>query len=293
MVGLLKIIENGFSSLPTPARVVAYFVILSLIIFLMIAPRYITGQVVAETRSGGYVPYRGVDLQTRIGGPTMKYKTNSDGDWAIPVVSSIPGGTITVQVFHEDSGSWFDVPITWTNTWRALRGESFRITIKNNPPNVTIAAIQNTQITFFDKLAGAIIPTAKAAQLSLPKEVIEHTSVPSNGQKADIEKSVIDAYREVVGKPDINPTLDWKINRQSELTYVDRIQLIQNLEKKYDLIIPDEHWQSMTTLNELADYLVKRKFLEKIDPQKYKVKSSRGWADIDTALPAEQRPSFK
>ena len=293
MMGLLKIIENGFSSLPTPARVTAYFVILALMAFLMIAPRYITGQVVAETRNGGYVPYRGVDLQTRIGGPTMKYKTNSDGDWAIPVVSSIPGGTITVQVFHEDAGSWFDVPIAWSNTWRALRGESFRITIKNNPPDVVIATEENSQNQFFEKIAGAIIPVATAAKLSLPHEVVERAAVPTNGNKAEIEKSVIDACREVLGKPEISMTLDWKINRQSELSYVDRIQLIENLEKKYDLIIPDEHWQSMTTLNELADYLFKRKILEKIDPQKYTIKSSRGWADIDTTLPAEQRPSFK
>ena len=293
MMGLLKIIENGFSSLPTPARVTAYFLILALIAFLMVAPRYITGQVVAETRNGGYVPYRGVDLQTRIGGPTMKYKTNGDGDWAIPVVSSIPGGTITVQVFHEDAGSWFDVPISWADTWRALRGESFRITIKNDPPNVAIAAAENTQNHFFEKITNAIIPVATAAKLLLPNEVVEHAAVPSNGNKEEIEKSVIDAYREVLGKPAIQPTLDWKINKQSELTYIDRIQLVENLEKKYDLIIPDEHWQSMTTLSELADYLFKRKILEKIDPQKYKIQSSRGWADLDTTLPAEQRPSFK
>lgn len=292
-MGLLKIIENGFSSLPTPARVVAYFIILALMVYLMVAPRYITGQVVAKARNGGYVAYRGVDLQTRIGGPTMKYKTNGDGDWAIPVVSSIPGGTITVQVFHEDAASWFDVPITWSNTWRALRGETFRITIENNPPNVTIATLQTQKNTFVDTIANAIFPTATAARLSLPQEVIEHSSIPNHTQRADIEKSVIDAYREVVGDPAIHPTLDWKINKQSDLTYVDRIQLIENLEKKYDLIIPDEHWQSMMDLNELADYLAKRKILEKIDPQKYKIQPSKGWADLDTTLPAEQRPSFK
>ena len=92
---------------------------------------------------------------------------------------------------------------------------------------------------------------------------------------------------------DVNLTLDTKRNRQSELSYIEHIQLIENLEKKYDMPIPDQHWQSMADLHELADYLIKRKILEKADPQKYKIQSSAGWADIDTKLPPEQRPRFK
>lgn len=292
MMNLLNILEEGFGNLPTPARVIAYFIILALVVFLMVAPRYISGQVVAETRDGGYVPYRGVDLQTRIGGPTMKYKTNGDGDWAIPVVSSIPGGNIIVQVFHEDAGSWFDVPVPWSSTWRSLRGESFRITIKNDPPSVAIAAQESGQGTLFNRLASGVFPAATAGRLILPEEIAEK-SPPGVVDMAVIETTVIEAFREVVGDPSINPTLDWKINRQSELSYVERIQLIESLEKKFKLSIPDEHWQSMTTLAELADYLNKRKILEAADPEKYKIQPSRGLADIDTKLPIEQRPSFK
>jgi acyl carrier protein len=257
----------------------------------MIAPRYISGQVVAETRNGGYVPYRGVDLQTRIGGPTMKYKTNGDGDWAIPVVSAIPGGNINVQVFHEDAGSWFDVPIPWSSTWRSLRGESFRITIKNDPPNVVMAVQELEQGNWLNVIASSVFPTATAAKLFLP-ETIQR---PAQGvvDMAVIERTVIEAFREVIGDPSVNPGLDWRIDRQSELSYIERIQLIENLESKFKLAIPDEHWQSMSTLAELADYLNKRKILEAVDPEKYKIQPSRGLADIDTRLPVEQRPSFK
>ena len=295
MQNLLSFLEGSFGSLPTPARVAAYFMVLVLVIYLMIAPRYVTGQVVAETGNGGYVPYRGVDLQTRVGGPTMKYKTNSDGDWAIPVVSSIPGGAIIVQVFHEDAGSWFDVPIPWDDTWRVLRGESFRITIKNNPSGVVITAIENRTEEFLLKLADSIVPVVTAGQLLLPKEVVDNSDpMAASSLQVEMNSSVIESYREVArSTTTAQPSLDWKVNKKSGLTYVERIQLIESLEKKHDLAIPDRHWQSMDNLGELADYLVKRKILEKADPKNYKIKSSDKWADIDTKLPVNKRPSFK
>ena len=294
MVQLLNILEKGFGKLPPWARVIVYFFILFFLSYLLMAPRYITGQVVAKTRHGGYVPYRGVNLQTRIGGPTMKYQTNDDGDWAIPVISALPGGQIVIQVYHVDAGSWFDVEIPWEDTWRSLLGESFRITIGNEPPAITIAVLTNRNSQVVQHFVDAVIESAQAGQLILPKSMTEKADpIAIAADKKEIMKSVSQSYREAVGKPGIMPSPQWRIDQQSKLTYVERIQLIEKLEKQHQLAIPDEHWQSIATLGELTDYIVKRKVLEKADPERYKIQSGGDWANIDTALPAEQRPQYK
>jgi hypothetical protein len=56
-------------------------------------------------------------------------------------------------------------------------------------------------------------------------------------------------------------------------------------------LIPDEHWQQMDTVAQLADYVEKRKQLEGSAPTA--VKDATSWASVQREFPASQKPIYQ
>lgn len=55
-------------------------------------------------------------------------------------------------------------------------------------------------------------------------------------------------------------------NRTRDLGYDQRIQLIRAIEQQFQITIPDEQWQQMETVGQLADYVEKRRQLKRSRP---------------------------
>lgn len=118
-MGPFGLITSKFGSMPKAVQVFTYLIFVCLVVYLYLSPRVITGQIVATTENGGFVPYRGIQIQTHVQGHLLKFRTNEFGYWTIPLVNRLPDD-VTIQVFHEDDKSW--VPVT-------LKGGTFgRIT---------------------------------------------------------------------------------------------------------------------------------------------------------------------
>jgi hypothetical protein len=52
-------------------------------------------------------------------------------------------------------------------------------------------------------------------------------------------------------------------NRTRDVGYDQRMQLIRGIERQFEITIPDEQWQQMETVGQLADYVEKRRQLER------------------------------
>lgn len=289
---ILKFLENNFSKLPTWARVVVYFFLTILFAYLVIAPRYITGQAVAVLNSGGYVPYRDADLQTRIGGQTMKFKTNSDGDWAIPIISLFPS-EVRIQVLHVDTDTWHDVEVPMSDIWGSLATRSFRISVEDFPPKVNLAAMGPVYHngSLLHRLASLVISDSHADKLNYPKDISasELREAKKTITRAEINRQVITAYQQVTGKPRNQVSMSTRFRNGSSISYTQRISVIEKLEKQNKLKIPDNHWKKMDRLRDISDYVYKRKVLEKVDPQLYKVDKAEDWSRLE----GRQRPAYR
>jgi hypothetical protein len=55
-------------------------------------------------------------------------------------------------------------------------------------------------------------------------------------------------------------------NRSRDVSYVQRLQLIRGVEQQFQIAIPDEHWQQMETVEQLADYVEKLQQLKRSRP---------------------------
>lgn len=279
----IDFLERNFQKLPKWARVTVYFVALGVLIYLLLVPRFINGQIVAVTKNGGMIPYRGVDIQMRVDGRTMKYQTNEDGYWSVPVISRIPE-SVRLQVFHQDDQSWYETTIAASDIWKKPWSNEFRITILRVPPSLRIENIAG-QLTL------PILNSAVAGELALPSNV-QSTAAKSSARKSEIDQALKEVYLAIIGKKIDGDIANVLIGDDSKLDYVERIQFIQAVENSQQTKIPDRHWKFFRTLGELSDYLYKRKLLEASDPQTYRLKDSYDWGKLDNTLPRNQRPVF-
>ncbi len=283
-----KMLFEKFPGMPLPVRVFTYLFVLFLFAYLMLIPRFIDGQVVFKNPEGGMVPYRGAEILMHTEGRDYKFTTNEYGYVSIPVVSSLPE-SLEVRVHNVDLDKEFPVKFTALQIWK---NGTQRLVMSN--ANVSIAAGEGN----FDAAPGTSHWTgifgssqAHAGVLQLPKNI---TSQPTTQpEEMHIRNTVISAVSRVTGKQPNAIDNNSPLTGNGSPTYMQRIQIINELEKTFGFIIPDEHWKSMVNVGQLVDYIQKREILQK-NTQKSRAKNiPRNWQDIQQSLPPEQRPVFK
>jgi hypothetical protein len=276
---LEKFIFTNFRGMPKWVRVSTYLFMVLLFAYLLLLPRFIDGQLVAvDGKTSGFVPYRGVELQMQVDGRDYKFRSNENGYWSVPVVSRLPGD-VELQVYHEDKAQWFQLKFTAAQIWK---GRAHRVEISGDAPFVKLAEAPAP--------LAALLPSAHASLILPPGDVAAPPKpVPAAvPDLKDFEREVAAAASAVLGAKVGGELL---LKGSTAPTYLQRIQLIERLEKKYGFSIPDEHWRSMSTGTELADYLRKRQLLNQSNPQLTRDPKA-SWPAIQQSFPPEQRPVF-
>ncbi len=112
----------------------------------------------------------------------------------------------------------------------------------------------------------------------------------------EMSGQILDSVREIVaeamGTPVSGVDADFSFGAKSRLSYVRRIQVIENVENIYDLKIPDGHWQSFVTVGDLGEYVYDRKRLEEEFPAVKQSKNPHDWYEIQQKLPQHLKPVF-
>ncbi|MGA1868026.1 MAG: hypothetical protein ACMUJM_05695 [bacterium] len=290
MDGALRFISKKFSEMPTWVQVMTYIVLLCLYVYLYMAPRFLNGQVVAVTENGGIIPYRGVDLQTSIEGRLLKFKTNESGYWSIPVVARLPQ-SMRIQIYHEDDHAWHDVTIKASNVFLT---KEFRLIVNNDPPGFKMERIawqsdtrsrESLMTSNKDYMAGI----AEAGELIIPEQI--ETTMKNEQLQKDIRQKVNDLVRSIT-KAGIDVNTSVPLSGRGAPTYIQRIQIIQAIEKDFNIKIPDEHWKALSSSDQLSDYIYKRKLLEHYDPKLYSIQQAEDWVNVQQQAPKDQRPIF-
>jgi len=295
MQSIWNFLVGKFSKMPPWVQILSYLVVLALCVYLYLVPRFANGQIVAVKKSGGFIPYRGIDLQTHVEGRILKFRTNEAGYWSIPVVSRLPT-SIRLQVFHEDDKCWHPVELSWAALW----SKEFRIEVKNDPPEMILNVVSLKPFQSLKTLIASVflefLPNnIQAAELKLPTKILSPTMRPvtSAGTESEIRVKVSATVGKVIGKAANRVTPSFAFNGKGAPTYIQRIQIVEHLERDFNLKIPDEHWRALKSVGELADYVYKRKVLEQSKPEIFRSKRDFNWPVIQQSVPVEQRPIFK
>lgn len=288
---IARVLQTAYSKLPPWAQIAVFFALLGFSFYLYIAPRFVNGQIVADVGDGGFIPYRGAELQTHIEGRLLKFRSSEDGYWSVPVISRLPTA-IRISVKHEDRGTWHEVVLNASQIWTS----DVRIWVDEKPPYVRseVLASPNRKIfvSWLESIFENFLPAAaNAADFRLPSAAMG-TSVDGFSQK-ELLSMVAQTISQVTGKGASEIATQFPWGYSSGPTYTQRIRIVSSLERQLKMEIPDDHWRAMRTVGELVDYLVKRKKLEAAQPEIYKDITARDWSTIQQQLPYSLRPAFK
>lgn len=293
LFGIPKFLFDQYAHLPRSIRTVMYIAFFLVFVYLLTLPRFVDGQlIVRDPNSGGLLPYRGIDLQIQVDGRPYKFRSNEEGFFSIPIVGRWPS-SLDMQVFHEDRRVWFDVEFSVVDLWLE---RNHRIEVLTDKPFVRLLA-QREEPGPVALVAYALlsrIGSAHAQALVLPNNRQTVSAQLSSREQTSIQQRVERIYAGVAHKPVSRPGAPSLLaNRTKDLSYVQRIQLVSAIEQQFQITIPDEHWQQMETVAQLADYVEKRKQLERSTPAKRAtVKDATSWAVVQKEFPASQKPIY-
>lgn len=324
-MAIVHLLVTKFDQMPRWLRVTTYLVLLVLVVYLYLSPQFITGQVIAKTSAGGYVPYRGTLIQTEVKGHILRFKTNEFGYWSIPIVSKLPG-SIDIQVFHQDDASWFPLRINSADMWY----RRFRIVINSKKPLVSLEVVESDRPTTIGtnllaavrkfmarpaladegrketpgagtgarKLApgpkqSTVGQTQRQALPGLKWFGVEPGKGPSSSVPDAIKNYIKGIVADVVGIPSTSVSNDFRLTGSAGITYVNRIQIIEAIENQYKFKIPDEHWRELITVEEIENYVHSREALAKAYPIVKEVKNPNDWYQFQRAFPKQVKPVFK
>lgn len=293
LFGIPKFLFDQYAHLPRSMRTVMYVAFFLVFVYLLTLPRFVDGQlVVRDPNSGGLLAYRGIDLQIQVDGRPYKFRSNEEGFFSIPIVGRWPG-SLDLQIFHEDRRVWFDVEFSAVDLWS---GGNHRIEVLADKPFVRLLA-QGEEPGPIALVAYALlssIGSAHAQALVLPNNRQTASAQLSSREQTSIRQTVERTYAGVAHKPESRPgSQSLLADRTKDLSYVQRIQLISAIEQQFQITIPDEHWQQMETVAQLADYVEKRKQLERSTPaNQAAVKDAASWAVVQKKFPASQKPIY-
>jgi hypothetical protein len=274
---LEKFLFERFRDMPAWVRVTSYLVMLLLFVYLALVPRFVDGQlVIKDPSSGGLVPYRGGQLQVQVEGRSYKFSANEDGFWSVPIISRLPVA-LEIQVFHDDKGQWFPVTFSGARLWQL---DAHRIEVWESVPHVRIAA---RGAAWLD----ALVPQARA-ELVLPQGIEPPAGDP---ELRKVERSVMTLIAQATGIKRVKINRRFPLSGRGAPSYLERVRIIQAIEKEHGIRIPDEHWRSMATAGDLAEYVVRRELLNEVYPE---LKGSdKSWPAIQQSLPPDRRPVYR
>lgn len=282
----ISLISKKFSEMPVWVQVFTYLVLLGLYIYLLLCPRFINGQIVARTEHGGIVPYRGVNMQVSVEGRLLKFKTNESGFWSVPVISRLPE-SMRIQIYHEDERAWHEVVLSTRKIWKK---DDFRIEITDEKPWIKIEQIAALPTGFDPPALGTGPGEAVAAELIIPKQAAANAVEKVN--RDQIDKEVRNSVFKATGINAEAVNDNFPLSGKEAPSYVERIQIVEDIERNMDIKIPDEHWRELGSIGQLVDYIHNRKLLESYRPELYKSDNINNWAIIQQRAPENQRPVF-
>ena len=294
LTGIEQFLFGNFKKMPLPVRVFTYLFVLFLFAYLLLVPRFINGAMEVVSKSGGRKPYRAGELHMHVEGRVFKFKVNEEGYWSVPIVSLLPH-PVQIKVHHVDADEWFPVDFKWSELWTR---DLFQVTITNDPPGVKLLSANTAGAAFLFRALASLrgwVGTNPPAVLAGELQISPKLSVPGDpGMLRMVETEVVRTVSDVTRRNirEIGPT--FPLTGASAPRYSERIEIIDTLERKFKLRIPDEHWNYLNNVGELVDYIQKRELYRRSSPRKEPEGSPREPLERERLKPVEpDRPIFK
>ena len=330
---ILEAIKPYFDRMPRPVQVGAFVIAIALMIYVIVYPNVISGELLVKKGDVIHkfrgtdveVPYGGhlfvqrtdnrgrwvvpapkipkaISLRVNVGSPDAP-------EWESIMIESsayVLGGFVSITWNHDDRtfataelarleslsskiAQALDRTITGTAYAGMLRG-------KGQYPIPVLRPVDNPPLpgpsgSGLGRVDDPPFPRTSTTEF-------EGGPAP-DWKKKDFERlsQINDIVRGVIGKTlAISPDKvgeNYPLRLNSELDHIDRIGIVDDLEKSFDLVIPDRHWQGINTVGEMSQYIFDRKNLEERNPKLKKLPPTGSWYEIQKQFEGKDIPVYQ
>ncbi|MDA8099000.1 MAG: acyl carrier protein [Nitrospiraceae bacterium] len=235
---------ENLAKMPAWVRVTTWFVLLFLTCYFYLAPRFVNGHAVVRLENGGAIDYRGATIRMHVEGRVLKFKSNEDGYWSVPVVSRIPQD-MKLEIYHEDKQAWYEATVPGTEIWKNIFGTvDVKLVVNGGDKPVMLEYGRSSEPGLFVRIGRAVLSGFVS---------------PAYGQTHQSHEAVAAATREIAAralkKPVADVNLNTKLIGKDAPSYTKKLQLIQQMELEFKIKVPDEEWRQMATLGDLVEYV--------------------------------------
>ncbi|MGD1046411.1 MAG: hypothetical protein ABR936_13960, partial [Bacteroidota bacterium] len=222
-------------------------------VYLLITPQFIYGECYIKDEDGGLSAYRNNFVHVNIDGHTIKQKINEDGVWVIPLVSKIPQ-SVTVHFLYNDKEYPIDI-----SALTILMGKTVKVYVQEKP------------IRFYiDKDSVRKASMVSLLNVSSPIHLLKNLwnqfagifIDESPAQGSQIADSIETNIKVVVG---ITLEVDTasihdnsSVKKGENASSIENIKMQNRLEKKFNVRIPDEAWDTLKTVSRVRNFIKKQ-----------------------------------
>jgi acyl carrier protein len=254
-------------SLPKTARVIAYFLILGLYIYLTLTPSFIWGECFIKNADGSVTPFRAGIVYCVIEGRSIKGQINEEGIWSVPIVSKLPG---KITVYFECDNKKY--PLTFTSS--VFSKHEYKVYVTESPLRFQIAQSKQSNplqmaAMFCKGLLRCLSPGEAFAQTSkkIAKSIKIAPVPPPRPPQDELAEKV---YKTIARTLEINPSqvtstmslrraADYaQIKSEMAITQVKRIRLVEDLQRTFGIRISDTEWSLVNTVSD-AEQIIRQK----------------------------------
>lgn len=286
------LIVRLLDQMPRWVKIILVFISTALAIWIVVSPRLIIGQVIARPAPDQVIPLRGLDMQLAVMGHVHKFRVNEDGYWVVPLASAYPLETLTIRIDLKDGKPLREFAIDVADMW--VHDLVTVEVVYAEGQETSVRVVHSGVADRISSYASLFFGEAWAGELKLPKEVGGVTVGNATAQNTDIINNEVNAivlnqsaYRE----EEVSTTAE--ATSFGNLNYIGKVLTINQVEKQFSVPIPDEHWQHFEDTSDIADYIAKRRSLEKALPASGMAKNLTDWSKAIETLPSKEQPVFQ
>jgi len=328
MLQLFTFVETQFSKMPRGVQVFTYLLFLCLFTYLIIKPKFITGYMQYERANGTFGDYRGGDLRLRVGPNTLKITTDERGFWSFPIFDSYPS-SLEIHVRGRDEEYWQKLQIPLADVWFKQKNiiilfdekrERNRFFLDQGSTHFSFIPSAHAGMLkkiYRDKPVTIRTSTGSANSMSMPPPAISpgiiqinapssipqiQASIPLDDLKRRqrtetkrISDELCGVVSDITGEERQTITPKFKLIGKNISSYIEKLEIIETIEATYNIKIPDEHWQAITNIDEMATYIFDRQIIQSSPdiPEQTKQKlDNYDWPGFQSDYEQDEAPVF-
>jgi acyl carrier protein len=245
------ILLKQFRRLPSWARTTAYFLILFLFIYLTLLPTFISGECFIKDKDGALIPFRGGLINFNVAGQTLKVRIHEDGVWSLPMVSKLPQN---LTVYFQYDNKYYPVVIKSTSLW--MPGTQ-RVYFEDNPRRFYLA--EGEKVSILDRVTAKLISVLGHIASPAYAQTTPHKAKKGKKETAGEDSLTILVRNATAGSLGVD-TASVKgesfFRKQLAPSAVQRIRLVRDIEKRFNIKISDEEWDTLYTIKDIAKFIL-------------------------------------